>query len=281
MTTSFGKPNGLVGSRNSTAIKLTSLAEEAGVELINHWKWSVLERVGTITLATGVRDYALPYDYNSHIADTFWRDYEGWRLYQVSPEQMQTLDSSSLAMLSSLDVYQISGWSDTQLRVNPVPDASVNGTNLAFRYYSKSWIRPKTWEVMVYPDGTKIWYNGRTYQKDGDVVIGGGEITTPPTHTTGSVSDGTNNWTYIEEIQRSVAADTDVPLIDDYLMQLDVKWRLLKSSGFEYLDEKAFAETYRDSICSNLAGAKSFNVLGYDGDNYRHDHNGVIINISS
>jgi hypothetical protein len=42
--------------------------------------------------------------------------------------------------------------------------------------------------------------------------------------------------------QTEFLADTDVPVIDEYILRLDITWRWLKNNGRAYADEKNIAE---------------------------------------
>lgn len=227
----------------------------------------------------GVSTYPLPADYNKHIADTFWKNYEGWRLYLINPQQAQGLQSTNLTELTGLDTYRISGWQNNQLKITPTPTNAEDGKTIAFRYYSRSWVRPQTYEMKVYSNGTKVWNNGNQYIRQSALIFGEAVITTPPTHTTGLQTDGINYWKFINEANTLIEADSDVPILDDYLIQLEVEWRMLKSHGFVYEDEKAYAMEYRDSIIANLTGTKSFNSLGYGTFDYYNHPNNVVVNL--
>ena len=257
-----------MGSRNSTALKLLTLAHKAGEKLINQWSYTELEKVGYITLVDGVADYALPLDFNHAIADSFWDNTKGWRLYRVNSVQKQALESSNLSTIASLDTYKIEGYTANQFKITPTPTSSEDGNQIAFRYYTKSWIRPRQWEPLTYSIGQKVWSNGSRYIKTGTLILNGGDFTGPPTATSGFINDGINTWQYLDEVQTEFQSDTDVPLIDTLLLQLSIEWRFSKSNGFEFESKYQDFVEHRDNIISNLGGGQSFNALGYSGLNY-------------
>lgn len=70
--------------------------------------------------------------------------------------------------------------------------------------------------------------------------------------------------------QSSIADDTDVPVVDDWLLELGTKWRLLKRMGMDYMDEKVeYDNELRMAIARdggakvlNLAGRRKYNLIG-------------------
>ena len=76
-----------------------------------------------------------------------------------------------------------------------------------------------------------------------------------------SVGTGQNAW----------AADTDVGVLDEYLMERHVVWRFLKSKGLPYEEEKAEADEITSSHLANDGAAaaitmdrESFGVIGHN-----------------
>jgi len=53
-----------------------------------------------------------------------------------------------------------------------------------------------------------------------------------------------------------VTADSNLPVFDDYLMELHIKWRAARALGLPYLDDRADANTVENQIYAQERGAE-------------------------
>jgi hypothetical protein len=107
------------------------------------------------------------------------------------------------------------------------------------------------------------FYDGNIYYTD----LGGVSGATPPTHVTGSETDGGVSWNYISAPYETFHADTDEPILDDHLLKLDIKWRWLEINRFEYAEAR---REYEDALKSRLVAIKGAPVLQLGGQRWAH-----------
>lgn len=221
-------PSSVVSSTDLTTIQLLAFAHADGQEQRDSRIWPQLTKEQLITIVGGQDSYALPSDFDRHVFDTHWDRHNHWSLLgPISPQDWQEW-KSGITSVTPRKIYRLKGASDRQFFVHPVPGASEAGQTLVFEYQSLSWVRPATWTTgRTYNPGSFVWYDGNTYQ----TTTGGTSGATPPTHTTGSVSDGGVNWAIFTQPYETFRADTDVSLLDERVLKLGIKWRFLQMKG--------------------------------------------------
>lgn len=122
---------------------------------------------------------------------------------------------------------------------------------MAFEYQSTNWVRPKTWTASTVFAGMRYsWYNGNIYY----TTSGGTTGATPPTHTTGTSSDGGVSWTYQNIVYEEPLNDADEFLLEPKLIKLGTKWRFLQQKGLEYIP-----------IMAEWTAASKRQIAGYRG----------------
>ena len=81
---------------------------------------------------------------------------------------------------------------------------------------------------------------------------------TPTDNSTATVEYYSKNW--ILDIDGSTtkerfSADTDTPILDDYIVELGIKWRFLRAKGFSYDEEKnAYEDAVELAMASSVTG---------------------------
>jgi hypothetical protein len=236
-----------------------------GNKLVKKFAWSVLERKHSITLVSGQSSYALPADYDRQVKQTGWNTSNKRRfLNGVSSQEFAGLENS-VGNVPDFDVLRAFGWADTQLNLYTAPSAVAAGQVLDFYYISNKWLRPQTWSSGVaVTDGDMVWYNGNVYR----ATVSGSTGVTPPTHTTGTVSDGSIPFAYVQDFgSQVVIADTDVPHLDDLLLTLEVTVDFGADEGFDVSKHIADRDERLKEIKGDLSGGELIRSFG----RYRHE----------
>ena len=110
--------------------------------------------------------------------------------------------------------------------MSPTPDTS--GQVIIFEYVAERFVRPATWVTgTLYAANAYTFYNGNYYQTTGGGTSGG----TPPTHTSGSASDGGVTWTYYSGSYPEFLADSDVSLFNEKTLEQGVLERFAEIHG--------------------------------------------------
>lgn len=235
------EPESIIGSAGQTERQLLRITHRVLNDL-SMYAWPQLERRGTITLATGVDRYALAADLDSHVFDTTWNQDQNYPLWgPFNAQSWESLKNGLVGSASLHQVYRISGYSGRQFEIDPVPTASEDGQVLVYRYNTKNRTRPQTWAAgQVYGVGAYTFYDGNYYKTS----LGGSTGGTPPTHTSGSASDGGVTWTFSEDDFSSFRADTDESILDESLLGLGVQWNYLASKNlpYEHLKQKFYSD---------------------------------------
>lgn len=126
-------------------------------------------------------------------------------------------------------------------------------TDIYYWINRTGWDRTRKWELMG-PVTPREWqflksgYPATGFLYRFRVMAGYVYVDPPPTVTSRIVFEYyTRNWCQSSGggAQAAWAADTDVPLIDDYLFTLGLKWRFLRAKGLDYEQE---ARTYEDAV---------------------------------
>lgn len=236
-------PAAVVASTDKDVLFLLAMLIRAGRDLRSKYRWPVLTREWLFA-TDGTGSAALPGDFDYELFNTHWDRTNHWELRgPLSPEMWQQRISGIVTSLPKVG-FRIKGVTDKRIFYEP---AVATGSTLVFEYQTTNWVRPKTWtSSTTYTLGDYIFYNGNYYYCSygvGSAVGAGNGGTTPPTHTTGSQSFGGSTgvtWDYFSGVYDKPLKDTDIPLFDEHLLTLEVKWRWKREQGVEwqsYLDE--------------------------------------------
>lgn len=223
-------PSALVGTTDSNYILIKRLIEKAVGDLGDGFPWPELLKETTFTLSTGVANYPFPADFDRQAFETIWNRTQRWPLIgPLTPIEWQNIKSGIVTTMPR-QRFIVKSYADSQLYIDPTPTASENGQTIVFNYFSKNCFKPKTWVTnTVFAAGSWCSYNGNFYT----TTAGGTTGATPPTHTSGSVSDGAVTWTFSSSPYEYIVADTDSPILDSRTIIDEVVWRFKRESKFD------------------------------------------------
>jgi hypothetical protein len=250
---------------DATVRHFLALAHLEGAELVSKYDWEQLIRTFTITLEAGKEAYSLPNDFARQIMRTYWDVSNNWRIAPIEASQWTGV-KSSLIQTNIYNITRFWTWNKDQVYIHPVPTAGDAGKQLKFEYLSQTWIKPTDWQASKqFETSSRCWYEGNVYE-----AVGGGNCgSTPPTHTTGTVSDGNVSWLFVQSYGYTrFITNTDLPLIDSTLIALGIRLRYEKEMGFDFTyTEKEYQERLNRET-SSLKGLTPFGFAGSYSDIY-------------
>lgn len=226
------KPSSVVtATTDLVAQQLLAFFNRTGIQLRSEYDWPVLTKEYTFTLANGTAAYAMPGDFERFAHFTHWNRDTDWMLVgPMSESEWQYLKSSGTATSYPTQRWRFKDVTTNQFYVDPTPGSDADGDTCVFEYYRKNWIRPRLWvTATAFSAGTYSFYNGNWYLTS----AGGTTGATPPTHTSGSASDGTVSWAYVSDPYERGTADTDVSLLPEHLITMGIKWRYKQARNLE------------------------------------------------
>lgn len=246
------RPSALVGSSDAMARQLLSLINEAGRDLRRLFNWPQLTKEWIFSTVASQANYAMPGDFEKfHDGSAYDRSLLWQMTGPITVQEWQNIKSGVINS-SPYRRFRFKGASSSRFFLDPTP---TDTSTLVFEYQSGNWYLPIAWTTgYTFTAATYCSYNGIIYYTSGGGVTGA----TPPTHTTGSVSDGAVTWTYVNEndLQR-FAKDTDQPLIHWMTVMKWAKFMFLKGKGLEYgaAEESAMDDAKQEFM--NQRGART------------------------
>ena len=252
---SLTSPSVLTTSTSNNILLIRTLMERTAHELKNAIQWPQLQREYLFTLATSTASYALPGDFDKVINATLWNRTQHWPLIgPLGPQLWQNYKSGIIATLPR-QRFRVKGITDNQFFIDPTPDSSINGQTMVYEYISSNMFRPKTWVASTSWLGLSYcFYNGNYYTRGGTGAATTG--TTAPTHTSGSVSDGSITWTYLLNTTfDAIQNDSDVFTLDSKLLIDGTIWRFKLEKGLPYEELRAVAEEQVEIAKTKYSGA--------------------------
>lgn len=220
----------VISSNEVTTKQLVAMAQRINRDIFEAYPWPKCFVSGSITLVGGQARYPLPAAFSYYQYNTFWNSSTRWRILGPMTEQ-EYADIRGFGLNPSIyQRFQISGISNNQLLINPTPGANQNGNIIIFQYLADRSVKPKTWTTTtVFGANSYCFYNGNYYQ----TTAGGTTGATPPTHTSGSVSDGGVTWTFYDGIYDKFLADTDESIFNEKMVEQGVLERFAQLHGLE------------------------------------------------
>jgi hypothetical protein len=213
-------------SNETTTKQLRAIVQRVNREISDQYPWPVMYAAGSITLQNGVATYALPAAFSFYQYNTFWNQSTRWRILGPMTQQEYAEIKGYGLNTTVYQRFQFRGITDKQLLISPTPTAS--GDTIIFEYIAERSVRPQTWATgVVYAANSYTFYNGNYYQ----TTAGGTTGATPPTHTSGSISDGGVTWTYYDGIYNEFLADTDVTIFNEKTLEQGVLERFAEIHG--------------------------------------------------
>lgn len=194
------------------------------------------------SITFGQGSYAMADDFDRIINDTEWDQTNRWAAIGPNTPQDWAWMTQGIVALTPRRHYRIMGNGTSEFFIWPVPMADENGQLLTFEYISSATILPRLWTAStVYAVNAIVSYGGRAY-----ITAGGGTSgSTPPQVTRGSVSDGVVTWTFLSNGYTQFAADTDITILPQNIVELGTVWRWKRANGLPYTDDR---QTWEDAV---------------------------------
>ena len=218
----------IIGSTETTTKQLLAMTQRVNREIFESYPWPKCYASGSITLVGGQASYSLPAAFSWYQYETFWNSSTRWRILGPMSEQEYGEIRGFGLNTTVYQRFQIRGISNTELLISPTPSATNNGNIIVFEYIADRSVKPKTWVTStLFTANAYCFYNGNYYQTTAGGITGA----TPPTHTSGSVSDGGVTWTYYNGAYDSFLADTDVSIFNEKLVEQGVMEKFAQMHG--------------------------------------------------
>jgi len=213
-------------SSETTTKQIRTMVQRINREMGDKYMWPMLFASGSFTTVAGQAAYQLPAAFSFYHYNTFWNQSTRWRLLGPMTEQEYAEILGYGLNTTVYQRFQIRGMSNNQLLMSPTP--TETGQVIIFEYVAERYARPATWVTnTVYAANAYTFYNGNYYQTAG----GGTSGATPPTHTSGTVSDGGVSWAYYSGTYPDFLADTDVSVFNEKTLELGVLERFAEIHG--------------------------------------------------
>jgi hypothetical protein len=285
-------PTSIFGNTDAGAVRLLQLARRAAKNLSTRTNWTSLI-VEHVFVASGSTTFALPADFDRMIGDTLWDRSRFWRMRGAMTPQQWQMYKSTLFGRSSIErrwrIRMTSGdaaGAAAVFEIDPAISTTDTSSTFVFEYVSSNWCRSATTfslEAVVisaggsaYVAGNTLTLAGGTFTAAAQLLVTGvsstgaitaAQVSVPGTYTvppsspasvTGGAGSGAtfaiNAATFPGKTQADWAADTDVSLLDEDLLELGVIWRLQQRLGLAYLEEKDEYERQVDQAVARDGG---------------------------
>lgn len=253
----FDSPSTLVSNSDPTAVQLLALLNREGKTLQRAFDWRALQYETTASTSVSQDAYALPGDFSRQINSTQWDRTNHWQIWgPINPQEWQMLKSGIISVYPRRR-YRIKGNTATTLFIDPVPTSTAD--QLVYEYISKGWCTARAWVTStVYAALATVSSNGNRYT----TTSGGTSGATAPTHNSGSASDGGVTWVFADHGYDAIVADTDINVLDEFLLTCGLTWRFLKAKGLDFTTEMAEYNEQVEKAQSRDGGARPLFVAG-------------------
>lgn len=218
----------VLASNEVTTKQLLAIANRINRDIFEAYPWTKCYASGSVTLVSGQANYQLPAAFSYYHYETFWNQSTRWRVLGPMTEQEYAEIQGFGLNTAVYQRFQIRGITNSELLISPTPGAS--GDIIIFEYIADRSVRPKTWTTATaFAANSYCFYNGNYYQ----TTAGGTTGATPPTHTSGSVSDGGVTWTYYNGAYNQFLANTDQSIFQEKLLEQGVLERFAEIHGLD------------------------------------------------
>lgn len=249
-------PSTVIGNTSDNTKLLLAMLNKAINDLSSDFAWPELQKEYLFTLVTSQEAYALPDDYDSRQNLTLWNRSQAWPL--IGPVDAIAWQQYKSGLIVSLprQRYRVKGWATNQFFIDPTPGTGENGQTCVFEYISNITKRPKFWVTSTaFGAGRYCSYNANIYR----TTAGGTTGPNPPTHTSGTVSDGTVLWTY-QSTYLNFIEDTDVPILNNDMLIDGTVWRFKAERGLDYQQDKQDSDLQVELAKTKLLGAEAITL---------------------
>lgn len=243
----YSVESNIIASTETTTKQLLAITNRINRDIFEAYPWQKCYASGAITLVAGQATYQLPAAFSYYQYETFWNQSTRWRVLGPMSEQEYAEIRGFGLNTSVYQRFQIRGISNSQLLISPTPTTS--GDIIIFEYVADRSVRPVTWTTnTIFAAGSYCSYNGNYYQ----TTAGGTTGPTAPTHTSGSVSDGSVTWNYYDGAYNQFLANSDSSIFSEKLLEQGVLERFAEIHGLESVrprfDMQLHEEFSRDSV---------------------------------
>ena len=219
--------------------------------------WKTQKRIHTFTTTADRDAYPLPEDFYSMVGDTAYDRSASLRLQNSISDPRWNDRLYGYQLVGSPYGYRVFGpdinpsTDGGQFKLNP-PAAST-GITIGFEYRTANLFLPPNWT-----EGESIGSTGIYRNANGNIYVSastgtcGSDI---PSHTTGTVDDGTVDWTYVTAPYETIRSDEDLSIFDDEVLVLGLMWRWKKSKGQDFSQERLDWEEAKRTAPSRWHGA--------------------------
>ena len=232
------------------------------MKLLSQKPWDELKKTHIITTIQGVSSYPLPADYDRPVPDSSYDRGLRLKLLPISSSEYQSRVSLDTPTVFHNHIL-VKGIKYNEITIDPTPTAA--GLELVFDYFSANIARPQDWRYgESVAKGEYRFYDGEIYiAKQAHEM--GFEGPRPGITPVGVLTlwDKLNIYSR-DQIGGSLQKydrfrhDTDVPVLDETMIELAVEYLFLKSSGFDFADAFALYVAYRDSRFNAMTPTVSF-----------------------
>lgn len=218
----------VLASTEVTTKQLLAIANRINRDIFEAYPWPKCYASGSVTLVNGQANYQLPAAFSYYHYETFWNQSTRWRVLGPMTEQEYAEIQGFGLNTAVYQRFQIRGITNSELLISPTPGAS--GDIIIFEYIADRSVRPVTWTTgTAFAANAYCFYNGNYYQTS----AGGTTGATPPTHTSGSVSDGGVTWTYYNGAYNQFLANTDQSIFQEKLLEQGILERFAEIHGLD------------------------------------------------
>lgn len=220
----------ILTSTETTTKQLLAIANRINRDIFEAYPWPKCYASGAITLVNGQATYQLPAAFSYYHYETFWNSSTRWRVLGPMTEQEYAEIRGFGLNTTVYQRFQIRGITNSELLISPTPGASYSGDIIIFEYIADRSVKPKTWTTATaFAANSYCFYNGNYYT----TTAGGTTGATPPTHTSGSASDGGVSWDYYSGPYNQFLADTDSSIFQEKLLEQGILERFAEIHGLD------------------------------------------------
>ncbi len=253
------EPKSLVNTRHRLTKQLLANLYRAAQIARDKVAFSELNKTLIVPLVAGQSQYKFPSDFDYELFDTHYDSNDKQKVYgPITPQEWQQYKFGYLTTLP-FSRYRVKGYKCRKLTVSPTPSQTHANNFIVLEYQSKQWILPPEWEAnKTYFSGAYVNYGNNVYKyKNSESNRTSG--TTPPTHESGTASDGSIDWILSEDSYDRVMTNDDIFLLPEQVLSIGTQmlWRARKSLPFQ-IESGLFQSTLDRAKVNSLSAGELY-----------------------
>lgn len=249
-------PNSIISSTDPNQLQIKSIVYSQARFLRSEREWPQQKKLHTFSTTASRSKYPLPTDFYAMSGDTAFDQTGRLPLTLPISDAQATFDKYYLQLVDEPFGVRTFGpdfnpsTSGGQFEVIPTPSSTLT---FSFEYLTNRLFLPPHWTTSTeFAASTYCNANGNIYF----TTAGGTTGATIPSHTSGSVSDGTVTWLYVtDQSYQTIILDTDFCIFDDALMSIGIQWRYKKAKGLDFSVEYAEHQRLLDRAVTRWHGS--------------------------